>query len=303
MGQPVLAGQVPDRRPRPGALQRTSARATTSRPRRRSGRCWPRRARTGSGPPARARVETALARPGHARDLPRLRAGRDASCPTRCGGRRARYPGSGRPAAGAFRAVGYLERDGGVRDGGQRRGDRRARDRTQGLPRARLRGRAAARGRGAARRQAGRRLARRAPTSMADACAYGRSVCIGWWRSLASRTVVSPCAFRPASPATPSLSAEVRSPRWARPGLHHRRRLVGHRRVPGAERARHRLRLLREGLAGRRQLALRERQRHVVRLPLAVHQHLAQDDGVRGLPDAAGLSRLPAPHPDRPLLR
>ena len=79
-------------------------------------------------------------------------------------------------------------------------------------------------------------------------------------------------------------------------GLRDRRRLVGHRLVPGAERARHRVRLLREGLRGRRQLALHERQRDVVRVRVAAHQHLARADGVRDLPDAGRLSGLPAPH-------
>ena len=37
--EPVLAGQVPGRRPRPGPLLRTSARATTTRPSARSARC------------------------------------------------------------------------------------------------------------------------------------------------------------------------------------------------------------------------------------------------------------------------
>ena len=44
-------------------------------------------------------------------------------------------------------------------------------------------------------------------------------------------------------------------------------------------------------------------QRDVVGLPLAAHQHLARAHGVLGLPDAEVLSRLPAPHPHRALLR
>ena len=43
--------------------------------------------------------------------------------------------------------------------------------------------------------------------------------------------------------------------------LHRRRRILGHHRLPGAEEPRDPLRLLREGLDGRRQLALRKRQR------------------------------------------
>ena len=45
----------------------------------------------------------------------------------------------------------------------------------------------------------------------------------------------------------------------------------------------------------RRQLALRKRQRDLVGLPLAAHQHLAAADGLQGLPDAGGLSGLPRP--------
>ena len=72
---------------------------------------------------------------------------------------------------------------------------------------------------------------------------------------------------------------------------------------PGAERSRDPLRLLREGLAGRRQLALRKRQRDVVGLPLAAHQHLAAGDGLQDLPDARPLPGLPGPLPDGRLLR
>ena len=46
------------------------------------------------------------------------------------------------------------------------------------------------------------------------------------------------------------------------------------------------VRLLREVRPRRRQLGVRQQQRHVVRLPLAAHQHLARADGVLGLPDA-----------------
>ena len=44
-------------------------------------------------------------------------------------------------------------------------------------------------------------------------------------------------------------------------------------------------------------------QRDVVRVPLAAHQHVARADGVLGLPDAEVLSRLPAPHAHRRVLR
>ena len=53
----------------------------------------------------------------------------------------------------------------------------------------------------------------------------------------------------------------------------------------------------------RRQLGLREHQRHVGVLPRPAHQHLAPADGVLGLPDAGVLPGLPAPRPDRRLLR
>ncbi len=86
-------------------------------------------------------------------------------------------------------------------------------------------------------------------------------------------------------------------------GLRDRRRILGDRRLSGAAGARDPLRLLREGLGGRRQLALRERQRDVLGLPLAPHQHLARADVLRDLPDAGRLPRLPEPLPDRPLLR
>ncbi len=70
--------------------------------------------------------------------------------------------------------------------------------------------------------------------------------------------------------------------------LHCRCRFVRHRRRAGPPRPRNRLRLLRDGQRGRRQLALRERQRHVVGVPVAAHQHLAAADGVPHVPDARG---------------
>ena len=73
--------------------------------------------------------------------------------------------------------------------------------------------------------------------------------------------------------------------------------------LSGAERSRDRVRLLREGLGGRRQLALHERQRDVLGLPLASHQHLARADGLRDVSDARRLPRLPEPLPDRQVLR
>ena len=46
-----------------------------------------------------------------------------------------------------------------------------------------------------------------------------------------------------------------------------------------------------------------ERQPDVLGLPLAAHQHLAADDGLRDLSDAGGLPRLPEPLADRAVLR
>ena len=68
----------------------------------------------------------------------------------------------------------------------------------------------------------------------------------------------------------------------------------------GAARARDPVRLLREVRPRRRQLGLRQHERHVLGLPLAAHQHLARADGVRRLPDAEVVSRLPAPHARSP---
>ena len=86
-------------------------------------------------------------------------------------------------------------------------------------------------------------------------------------------------------------------------GLRDRSRLVRDRVLPGSARARDRVRLLRDRLRGRRQLALHERQRDVVGVPLAAHQHLAADDGLRDVPDAGRLSGLSEPLADRALLR
>ena len=85
--------------------------------------------------------------------------------------------------------------------------------------------------------------------------------------------------------------------------LRDRRRLVRDRRRQGAARARDPVRLLREVRPGRRQLGVRQHQRHVLGVPLAAHQHLARADGVHRLPDAEVVSRLPAPHADRAVLR
>ena len=85
--------------------------------------------------------------------------------------------------------------------------------------------------------------------------------------------------------------------------LRDRRRLLRDRRRQGAARARLRVRLLRGVGPRRRQLGVREPQRDVGRLPLAAHQHVARADGVRGLPDAGDVSRLPAPHAHRGVLR
>ena len=62
--------------------------------------------------------------------------------------------------------------------------------------------------------------------------------------------------------------------------LHHRRGLLGDRRGQGAARARHPLRLLREVRPRRRQLGVRQQERHVCRLSRPVHQHLAPAHGV-----------------------
>ena len=48
-GNEVLARRLPDRRQRPGSLRRPSARATTTRPKRRSGRCSPKPATRSGG--------------------------------------------------------------------------------------------------------------------------------------------------------------------------------------------------------------------------------------------------------------
>ena len=60
---------------------------------------------------------------------------------------------------------------------------------------------------------------------------------------------------------------------------------------------------LREVRPRRRQLGVGQHERDVLRLPLAAHQHLARAHGVLGLPDAEVLSRLPAPHAHRAVLR
>src|SRR4051812_1682897 len=82
-----------------------------------------------------------------------------------------------------------------------------------------------------------------------------------------------------------------------------RRRLVRHRGSEGAAHPGHPVRLLREVRPSRRQLGLPQHQRDVVLLPLAAHQHVAQADGVLGLPDAGVLSAVPASHPHRGVLR
>ena len=85
--------------------------------------------------------------------------------------------------------------------------------------------------------------------------------------------------------------------------VRHRGRLLGHRGSPGAPRAGHPVRLLRGGQRGRRQLALPQRQRHVLGLPVAAHQHVAAADGVPRVPDAGGPAGLPEPLADRRVLR
>ena len=57
------------------------------------------------------------------------------------------------------------------------------------------------------------------------------------------------------------------------------------------------------GSRGRRQLALPERQRHVVGVPVAAHQHVAPDHGVRVVPDERRVPDLSEPRADRALLR
>ena len=85
--------------------------------------------------------------------------------------------------------------------------------------------------------------------------------------------------------------------------LRHRRGLLRHRRRQGARPRRLRRHRVREVRPRRRQLGVGEHERDVLRLPLAAHQHLARAHGVLGLPDAEVLSRLPAPHPHREVLR
>ena len=71
--QPVLAGEVSDRRQRARSATRTSARAATRRPRTRSARCSPRPATQNLGGDAKPRGRRRGRRPrsAHARDLPR----------------------------------------------------------------------------------------------------------------------------------------------------------------------------------------------------------------------------------------
>ena len=98
--QPVLAGEVPDRRRRQRPLRRISARATTTRPSRRSAACWPSAARRLGG---ETRVRAPRRRPGGAarRDLSRrARADRFADPPdpgTRYYGAPARIPPTSSP--------------------------------------------------------------------------------------------------------------------------------------------------------------------------------------------------------------
>ena len=118
------------------------------------------------------------------------------------------------------------------------------------------------------------------------------SLCFGTRARTRSARTLDACRFRGSDAYT-----------GRREGLCDRCRLLGDLLVPGAERARDRVRLLREGLGGRRQLALHERQRDVLGLPLAAHQHLARADGLLDLPDARRLPGLPEPLPDRQVLR
>ena len=80
--QPVLAGRLPDRRDRPRA-ERTSAKVTTSRPRRRSSACWP---RPGAAPsalptPAASAAPVPIRRQPDAGDVPRHGPGQSFASP------------------------------------------------------------------------------------------------------------------------------------------------------------------------------------------------------------------------------
>ena len=85
--------------------------------------------------------------------------------------------------------------------------------------------------------------------------------------------------------------------------VRHRRRLIGHRRRQAPLPRRHPVRLLRAGPRRRRQLGLRQLQRHVGLLREPRDQHLVPADGVLRLPDARRLPALRAPRPGRRLLR
>ncbi len=167
--QPVLAGEVPDRRQAARCATCTSARATTTRPRARSARLLAEAGRGARRACPRER-RAPLEADQHARELPRRRARRplrerpdpaghaDVRAPRRAACRRTtlayrRHAGGSRPTSATA-----------VRGARLRAGLRRA----AGLPRARLARRRAAAGARAARRQpaarpaGGRRRARRA---------------------------------------------------------------------------------------------------------------------------------------------
>ena len=126
----------------------------------------------------------------------------------------------------------------------------------------------------------------------------------GFMPSRASSRIVTPAIYpRPRERRTIAPHDRDADQHLRRAGLRHRGRVLRHRRRPGAGGPGRGLRLLRGRQRRRRQLAPGQRQRDVLGLRVAAHQHLAPADVLRVVPDArlaAGLSRPPA---DRGVLR
>ena len=210
--QPVLAGEVPDRRRAATSATSTSARATTTRPSRRSARCWPRPATATSAHDAPTPAETAdpgAATPetylGSARAQgwsQRRRSARGAR--TTAAATRARLPPN-QFAYGGRWEIGAEAATAGARSAAStlRFQARRV------LPRARLTGAGRER-RGPARRQADQRRRRRLRRQR-DGAVDGRpaSASTGSSSSTAPATTCSASSSRPGSPATRSRSASA----------------------------------------------------------------------------------------------